>query len=263
MELKQLQHQFMAYLLGQKKDIVNNIQSTPMRSAEGRMDIYANAYRMRLKEAMTTDFEKLHTYLGDEQFDMLMDRYIDVYPSHTTSLRYFGNHVPELLEKPPFDEIPVLKELAIIERAFANSFDAKDAQFASVAQLAEVEPSLWAYLQLKLQNSLQILPFSYNTFAIWKALSDEATPPDVEKKAEDSLWVLWRKSDLISHYRPLSAAEAAALIAAQQGETFAEICERLLDFFSEEETPVQAVTMLQSWLQEEMVAELAVVEASD
>ena len=263
MELKQLQHQFMSYLLGQQKDIINNIQSTPMRSAEGRMDIYANAYRMRLKEAMTTDFEKLHTYLGDQQFDMLMDHYIDVYPSHTTSLRYFSNHVPDLLGKPPFDELPVLKEIAVIERAFADSFDAKDAQFASLEQLAAIDPNLWAYLQLEMQTSLQILPFSYNTFAIWKALSDEETPPDVEKMETDSLWVLWRKSDLISHYRHLSAAEASALRATQQGASFADICECLLDFFSEEETPVQAVTMLQSWIQEEMVSGLTAIEPAD
>jgi hypothetical protein len=76
----------------------------------------------------------------------------------------------------------------------------------------------------------------------------------------DSMWVLWRKSDLISHYRHLSDAEAAALMAAKQGATFADICEVLLDFFNEEETPVQAVTMLQSWLQEQMVALIGLAE---
>ncbi len=262
MELKQLQQQFMSYLLGQSSDMVEHIQSTPMRSAEGRLDIYANAYRMRLKEAMMTDFEKLHTFLGDEQFEMLMDRYIDIYPSHTTSLRYFSNHVPELLSQPPFNELPVLEELATIERAFADSFDAKDAQFASLEQLAAIEPEAWAYLQIELQQSLQILPFSYNCFAIWKAIAEETTPPEVEKQ-QASKWVLWRKSDLISHYRALSEAEAVALNVAKEGLGFAEICEALLDFFTEEETPAQAVTMLQSWIQEEMVAGFHINESDD
>jgi hypothetical protein len=260
MELKTLQQSFMSYLLGESQGIVNRIESTPMRSAKGRMDIYANAYRMRLKEAMATDFDKLHSYLGDEQFGMLMDTYIDTYPSHTTSLRYFSNHVPELLEQAPFNELPVLKEIAVIERAFADSFDAKDLSVTSIDDLAQIQPESWAFIQLDLQKSLQIIPFSFNSFSIWKALSDEQTPPPVEKMKNESMWVLWRKSDLISHYRHLSDAEAAALNAAQQGATFAMICEVLLDYFTEEETPVKAVTMLQSWLQEEMVAAIGLAE---
>ena len=67
---------------------------------------------------------------------------------------------------------------------------------------------------------------------------------------------MWRRADLVSHYRALDEAEYEALELAMQGEDFSAMCERLLDFFSEEETPMKAVGFLQSWIQDEMLSEL-------
>lgn len=89
-ELQDLQYRFMDYLLDQSSEVVDDIQSTPVLSAKDRLDIYASAYKLRLKEAITTDYDKLAAYLGDKQFDQLMERYIEKYPSHTANLRYFS-----------------------------------------------------------------------------------------------------------------------------------------------------------------------------
>jgi len=256
-QLHDLQQNFMNYVLGESSDMVEKIESTPALSAKGRLDIYATAYKLRLKEAITTDYAKLHSYLGDEQFDAVMERYIDKYPSHITNLRYYSISMPILLrEERPFNQMPVLAELATIEAAFADSFDAEDHSFVTINNLAELAPEAWATLQLKFQKSVQVLTIEHNSFAIWQALSAEETPPEANKLEPVVSWVLWRKADLVSHYRALDAAEFSALELAMQGENFSTICERLLDFFSEEETPMKAVGYLQSWIQEEMLSEL-------
>jgi putative DNA-binding protein len=256
-QLHDLQQNFMNYVLGESSDMVEKIESTPALSAKGRLDIYATAYKLRLKEAITTDYAKLHSYLGDEQFDTVMERYIDKYPSHITNLRYYSISMPILLrEEQPFNQMPVLAELATIEAAFADSFDAEDHSFVTINNLAALAPEAWAILQLKFQKSVQVLTIEHNSFAIWQALSAEETPPEANKSESVVSWILWRKADLVSHYRALGAAEFAALELAMQGESFSAICERLLDFFSEEETPMKAVGYLQSWIQEEMLAGL-------
>ena len=92
--LRKLQHDFLGYLLDESSnDIVDSIESTPHRSAEQRMALYGNAYVLRLKEALSTDYERLHSYLGDDLFDSLMQRYIEHYPSQHLSLRYFGQYM--------------------------------------------------------------------------------------------------------------------------------------------------------------------------
>jgi hypothetical protein len=256
-ELRDLQQHFMQYVLGGSDAIVADIESTPSLSAVGRMDIYASAYKLRLKEAISTDYAILKCYLGYEQFDSVMETYIALYPSHITNLRYYSVNMATLLAtKSPFDQLPVLAELATIEASFANSFDATDQVSVEMEDLAALVPEAWATLQLNFQTSVQVLSFPHNSFVIWKALSDGETPPNLERFPEARSWVVWRRADLISHYRPLDEPEMTALSLAMANESFAMICEALLDFFSEEETPMKAVSYLQSWIQEEMLAGL-------
>jgi hypothetical protein len=252
--LQKMQRRFMDYLLNESTEMVNDIESTPMLSAKGRLDIYAIAYRLRLKEAMTTDYDKLASYLGDERFDKLMEQYIDKFPSHTTNLRYFSVNLPELIrDETDYSHIAEVYELACIERAFSDSFDAKDLQFSTIDDLATLPEEAWGTLSFEFQKSVQILWLDNNSFPIWKALADEEIPPKAEKQTA-SAWILWRKSDLISHYRMLATEEIAILALAMKGENFAVMCEKLLDFYSEDETPMKAIVFLQSWIAEEMLA---------
>lgn len=257
-ELRQIQQQFMAHLLGQTSVIESKIQSTKMLSAGERLRIYANAYRMRLKEALETDFDKLFTYLGDDQFNELMDRYIDSYPSDTTSLRYFSTKLPAMLQQEtPYKHYPEIYELALIEQIFANSFDAGNAEVVKLADFGAIPEQSWPSLQLYFQPSLQLVSFNTNAFAIWKALSADEAPPEKQLRQHPQHWVVWRRSDLITHYRPVEDAEYTAINAVLSGATFAELCEQLLAFYSNDETPMQAIAFLQSWVQEEMLCELS------
>ncbi len=253
--LRKLQHEFLGYLLDDAQlDIVECIESTPRRSAEQRMVFYGNAYSLRLKEALTTDYDRLHGYLGDELFDSLMLHYIESYPSHHPSLRYFGQHMVELVEQlEPFKQFPEVAEITRIEQSFANSFDAADCQCVSLEQLVQLEHESWATLTLRFHDAVQLLPQHYNSFQIWRALANEETPP--QKTTDDTSWLIWRQ-DLVSRYRALESAELAALTVAMSGGNFADLCAALLEHFSEQETPQKAVAYLQQWINDQMVCAL-------
>ena len=251
--LRKLQHEFLGHLLDHSaNEVVNRIESTPRCSAEERMQFYSNAYISRLKEALSTDFERLHTYLGDELFDTLMLQYIDHYPSHHPSLRYFGQHMIDMIEQLDISvQAPVVVEIAKIELAFGNSFDAADSRSVTLDQLAQLEPEKWASLTLRFHDSVQLLPQHYNSFQIWRALSNEQTPPPMIE--DDTTWLIWRQ-DLVSRYRALEKAEQVALSVALSDGSFADICETLLEHYSEEDTPQHAVRYLQQWINDQMVS---------
>ena len=253
--LRKLQHEFLGYLLDDATiDIVERIESTPRRSAEQRMAFYGNAYTLRLKEALSTDYDRLHSYLGDDLFETLMQHYIESYPSHHPSLRYFGQHMVELAKQlEPFQQLPEVAEIARIEQAFGDSFDAADCQCVSLDQLAQLDPAAWATLTLRFHGAVQLLPQHYNSFQIWQALSNDETPP--QKAASDTTWLIWRQ-DLVSRYRALESAESAALTVAMSAGNFADVCAALLAYFSEQEVPQQAVGYLQQWINDQMVCEL-------
>jgi len=249
--LRDMQQSFLGHLLGQPGNAVNSIRSTPEASAQQRLDIYAAGYRLRLKEALETDYERLHAYLGDDLFDQLMNAYIDRYPSHSTSLRHFGQHMQELLGTlAPFCNVPVLQEIGRIEQAFNHSFDAADSDPLHADILSSVSAAQWPSLRLGFHDSLTLLAVEYNSFPIWRALSQGEQPPEVV--CDPGLWVVWRH-DLISRYRALEDDEAGALETARSGGTFATVCEGLLDDHPPDEVPLRAVTLLRSWIADQMV----------
>jgi len=253
-ELRALQQSFFARLLNEQTDIATHIQSTLDRSADQRLHIYASGYRLRLKEAISTDFDKLYSYLGDDLFEQLMDKYIDSYQSQHPSLRYYSQHMCELLKThKPFCDYPELLELANIEQTFNNSFDAADGNTITVDSLALIAPEAWANLTIEFHPSMALIECQKNTFAIWKALSEEQQPPT--SIDESSIWMIWRK-DLISRYREVSEAENQLLSLAIKGANFTELSEAMLNYCDEEQAPVQLIGLLQQWINEKLVCQL-------
>jgi hypothetical protein len=253
--LKQLQESFFGHLVGQQTDAVNHIISTPDRTSEQRLHIYASGYRLRLKEAITTDFDRLFSYLGDELFEQLMDAYIDRYQSQHTSLRFYSQHMIEMLQSTePFCLYPEILELAQIEQSFNDSFDAADSNTIGIQELALIEAEAWEHLRIQFHASVQLLDLQTNSFLIWKSLADEQTPPAAIK--ETSSWLVWRK-ELVSRFMPLSEAEACIFRLALQGKNFVQLCEALNDFVDEQQTAMQMMSFLQGWIDEKMVCRLS------
>ena len=252
--LRDVQHQFLNYLLEKPSSIVDNIESNGNTSAQQRLDLYADGYRLRLKEAISTDYEQLHAYLGDDMFEQLMDEYINHYPSHHPSLRYYSKDIPAFLARgEPWTQAPEIVEIATIEKALCDSFDSANHEARTVQDLADINPDSWPTLKIKLHDSVQLLSLQYNSFPIWQALSEESHPPAVIQEA--STWLIWR-NNLVSQYRTISDAETDALEIMIAGGNFSDLCEKLLDYYEEEETPQQAIYLLQTWLTNEMVSEL-------
>lgn len=254
-ELRQLQQAFFGHLLGQPSDIASAIQSTPQRSAIDRLSIYTTGYRLRLKEALTTDFDQLYSYMGDELFDQLMDAYIDTYTSENTSLRYYSQHMLELLStQQPFCNYVELLELAKIELAFNHSFDAANCTPFNAQALTQIEAEDWESLCIHFHSSLQIIDLTRNSFPIWKALSEQQTPP--ESIEEPSTWVIWRK-DLISRYKRIDAIEADILKHAVNANNFSQLCTEMANYHPEDQAPVQIINLLQLWISEHWICNLA------
>lgn len=253
-ELRDLQHEFLNYILEKPSVIVDNIVTNRDANAQQRLDLYAQGYKLRLKEAMMTDYEQLHGYLGDELFEQLMKTYINHYPSHHPSLRYFSKNIPVILaEYEPWSQTPELLEIAVIEKAFCDSFDAANSTTATLQDLSQLELHDWPTLKVQFHDSVQLLSMKYNSVQIWQALCDGKTPPSVEH--DPTTWLIWRKA-LVSQYRALSDAEESAIKLMMSGGDFSELCEALLEYYSEEETPQQAIALLQGWLSNEMVCQL-------
>ena len=260
-ELQQTQHEFLAFLLNGDPAIGRRIVDQAPVGRDTRLGIYANAYRMRLKETLEVDHEHLGLYLGDDLWDQLSDGYISDHPSRFRSLRQYGDALPDWLRThEPFSAYPQIAELARFERRLLTAFDAADSPHATPADLARLAPEQWPGLRLRFHPSVQPFDTRTNCVPIWQALKQQQTPPDpTEQPANQPLhWLLWRGEDRLTQFRAVAPAEAQALQQFLAGADFATVCEELLTLLGEQQVAAAALEILSEWLQHGLVRDLVV-----
>lgn len=236
---------FQQHMLGQA-DVGALLAGSAERRALG-LDIYANAYRRRLVEALADAYANTLAWLGAECFDAMALAYIEKNPPAMRNLRWYGADFagfvasyPEFglaakrLQAPPGSD-PATKlpggppgraapaELASLEWALRGAFDGPDRDVLTPAGLAGITAHAWASVRLEPVPTARLLRLELNTVAVWQALNDEQAPPPSAPAEGAVLWLVWRK-ELQPHFRSLETAEAALLHAIFGGAGFADAC---------------------------------------
>ena len=258
--LDKLQGEFQAYLLGAPNDAIANVVDAGRISAAQRLAVYAEAYKLRLLEALETDFVALLAHLGADAFRTLGFAYIDAWPSSHYSVRYFGRHMAEFLAQSlPYAKNPLLAELAAFDWALTTAFDADDDRALAVEDMSTIDAQDWPRLRFHARASVQRLDLRWNAPAIWKAADSGAeTLPAPEQSEHPFPWVIWRQG-LDTFFRSLEVDEAYALDAALRGERFEDICEGLCEWIDAEHAAGRAAAFLRQWIADEMLREFSVV----
>ena len=251
-----LQDQFQRYVLTGEKGILSAVVDGPRLNASGRLDVYANGYRLRLIEVLDADYPALHALAGDELFDQLARAYIAAHPSVFPNARWFGIHLPHFLAgDAAFVAQPVLAEMAKFEWAMSLAFDSADDPVLDCAALARLPGPAWPTLGFRLHSSLQRLELAWNVPAFWQAMTREEDLPTPAQLPDAAAWIVWRR-ELTTYFRSMDADEAAALHAIGGDGNFAAMCEVLCDWHEPENVPVFAMTLLKRWIGEGLISGL-------
>lgn len=250
MNLKRLQHAFQDHVLRGGAAIVPQIKSSAEVSPAVRLGIYAEAYRLRLIDALAHNYPRLQQLLGMEAFAELAQRYVDEHPSTSVSVRWFGHQLGDVLSDNRTQ--PWLAELARWEWAIAAAFDAQDATPRDEAALTEVAPAAWPTLRFHFHPSMQRLQLHTSAPATFKALSDETDCPAPATLESPQAWLIWRQN-LATRYRPMAHEEAQALDTLHNDGTFGQLCDVLCEWLDPGEVPVRAATFLKGWVSEGLI----------
>src|SRR3569833_1675438 len=247
--LPRIQGDFQSYLLGgDSTDIEQHVVGTQRVPIATRLGIYGDGYVSRMIEALEANFPVLSRLLGEEDFGALGTSYVRSHDSPFFSIRYYGNGLAGFLVIDfAYAGVPVLADLARWEWAMTEVFDAADADPITTEALARIAPESWAGLRFDWHPSVRRLALAWNAPQIWKAITDEAEPPEFSVSAEPVEWLLWRQ-DLRTYFRSLQPAEAAALDAAREGRSFGELCALLSEKLGEAEAPAKAAGFLRDWI---------------
>ena len=249
MKLADLQAQFQSAILDGGDSVLAHIPNSPLETKETLFGVYRNAYVLRLIGILEHDFERLHTYAGDEMFDGLARAFIAANPSHTPNARWYGQELPEFIATHPETAgYPALIAIAKLEGALNDVFDVVDAPVLALRELAAFAPADWAQLTFIPHSSARRMNSDINLTEIWQALADEETPPAVRNLDTPEHILLWRQ-DVMPKLRVLSAEEAMMWDEAAKGVPFGVLCEMLATFDNADEAPLRAAQYLKGWIE--------------
>jgi hypothetical protein len=228
------------------------IQQQGKLRPEERLDIYAQMYCARLLDTLTEDFPRVAAILGEEQFREIGRVYLRRFPSTHPSLRYLGTHFAEFLTLHPIGtSLPFLADLARLERARLDVFDAPDAAPLRLEDLQAVPANAWASIRFQLIPALQTLTCAWPVQAIWK--NEQFTQSDNVEPAATVLRV-WRH-DFAVYQASVDTVEQTALAGIQAEQPFAAVCAALEPFVnSAEEASTLIGSLLLRWIEDGILA---------
>lgn len=249
--LGELQRQFQHYVLAGDAAIARSINESSQTPAARRLSIYSDAYRLRLSEALASNFPRVQQLLGEEAFASIARRYIDDHPSPFRSLRWYGRTLPAFLARLHAEQ-PWLADLAEWEWMIATAFDARDASPIDGEALGRVAPDQWPGLQFEFHPSLQRIAMITNAPTLFKALGEDQPVPMPQVLEREQPWLIWRQ-ELKTNYRSLSDVEAELLDLLVSGGCFETLCDGLCATCEPAEIPLKAATLLKGWIADGLV----------
>ena len=252
--LLEIQNNFQNYLLDQSTPIIEEIVSTPKIQAQTRMDVYENAYRLRLIETLADNFIGLNGLAGDVQFEKLARHYIDVVPSTHKNIRWYGDNLAAFLrDTAPWNTQPTLTEMADVDWHILLAFDAPNTARIDEQKIMSLPVEAWESLTFTFHPSLHRLDINHNVFKFRKQLiseSDDITAP--EKFEYLTAWIIWRHN-LKQLYRSMEVDEAWAMDQAILGTRFPMLCEGLCEWIDPEHAAARAAGFLKQWVSDGLI----------
>jgi hypothetical protein len=210
-----------------------------------RIAVYADAYLLRLRDVLREDFPRVAALAGPEQFDELVKGYLEAFPSRWPSVRHLGHALSEFLRHRT-DTPKCLADLAELEWARIEVFDAPDAECVTIEDFISVPADAWPALRFSAIPALQILRAQYSVQRLW---SDGSS---LDVSAEETTLRVWRANDCRVFHALMDERESAAIQKMISGEPFATICEAFADL-PEARAAQESAALLVRWIEDGII----------
>ncbi len=232
---------------GEASPLTDAIQDQGGLAPAERLAIYARMYRIRLVEALATDYPRVATILGPDPFGEVARHYIAAVPSTHPSLRWFGRGFADFLaarEDP--SQQAFLADLARLEWARLAVFDAPDADLLAVETLRRLPADGWVSLRLRPIPALEVLHVGWPVHRIWDAADGDASTP---WSPADTWLRVWRQGDQVFQ-ATMDAVEHTALRHVRAGDDFGELCVGLATVVPVDTIAATAGALVLRWIED-------------
>ncbi len=227
-------------IFSEQNDCLDLIIGTETLSAQDRVAIYAEAYFVRITNALASEFKSVHRIVEAHQehlFPRLIAEYLRAYPSRYTSLDEVGRDLSVFLRGHPVERlIPFIAELADLEWRMNESHFAPLAVLFEPSVLQQIPEHAWPDVRFEFDPSLRLIQSQWEIDRVWLGETDF---PEVG----DFYFLVSRsRTDFEVGIRRIQQAEFQVLQKALAGWTLGQISD---DFVSMDEGREEAE--IQKW----------------
>lgn len=221
-ELRDTQRWFLGALLGgeavDRAPVDALITASDRLEPGARLQVYTDAYWLRLVECLGDQFPACKRLIGDEAFDAMAAAYLRDHPSTSYTLDALGDRFGEWLDATrPADDpdwARVLAEVARLELTIGGVFDGPGVEEQPTLDgraLEGVDPDAFWQATLTAAPCVRTLTFSFPVNALYTALraQDIAGSSAIPDPRPQHI-VLYRRDWVVRRYEA-SAAETALL----------------------------------------------------
>lgn len=251
--LREVQDRLQAAILASDDGFLDLILDNSRTTRATLFGVYRNAYVGRLVEILQNEYPVLAAYCGGERFRTLAESYIAAFPSNSQNARWFGTRLLGFLgSSEAYGENPELADIAEIETAVSNAFDAVDAPVLDIGGVTQFPPDAWGKLVFAPHASVTRFDATTNAFAIWKSLKNGDTAPSPLILSDAEHIIVWRQ-ETTPLVRVMAREEAMMWTEAARGVRFEVLCEMLATFDDPDTAASRAAGYLQGWLRDHML----------
>jgi hypothetical protein len=128
-----------------------------------RIGIYHGMYLLRMAEALESDYPALSHFLGEKRWTALVRGYVERHPSRSHTLNVLGRALPSCLpDAPDLPRRGFCHDLARLELAVTEAFDAEETPRLTEAELLSVPAEAWDGARLVPSAALRLLELGWN-----------------------------------------------------------------------------------------------------
>lgn len=220
------------------------------------LDVYRNAYRTRLVDALRETFEQTAKWAGEDSFRAAAAHYLISEPPRGWTLDLVGEGFVDTLQT-LFANDPDVADLGWLEWTMHTAFTAPDERPLRLEDFAGATSTFaaheWPAMKLHFLASLQVRPVTTDCASLWHSLRNDETPGSIAIETGPAVCLVWR-DDFSPVFRLASELEGSCLDRMMRGAPFEAMCSDLQDGGDDESAAAEAGAMLRRWIEQGLIA---------
>ncbi|MGE0751299.1 MAG: DUF2063 domain-containing protein [Variibacter sp.] len=222
MRLVERQREFARALLDPVATVPSGIVGPDGLPSSRRFAVYRNNVVVGLVEALRANFPATYRLVGEEFFQAMAREFVVRKPPNSPILLDYGVAFPDFVEGfEPAESLPYLPDVARIERAWTESYNAPEALALCADAFADLPKDQTPSLRFELHPSLRLVRPRFPALTIWRMNVADGVPApiDLEAGGEDALLV---RPDADVEVRLLPPGGAEFIVDLSRGHSLAD-----------------------------------------